>query len=196
MKSSKHWIVDLKFTGKNISDLINKLIMKRCRFVLLLKYLTRKQKRTYLKQDSPAFTKSIMSQLVLDLQRIHGLGVRKVGVTAMHPLGCLPITTASMSHKNCSENGNSLAKFHNQMLQENIENLNNEAGAPVFVILDLYSAFMSALNLQNNHPGNHTQHQANIKMHRIQIYLVYIHNVYTTREVYIFLVHECRKFDV
>ncbi|XP_027155587.1 GDSL esterase/lipase At5g03610-like [Coffea eugenioides] len=101
-------------------------------------------------------TKSIMSQLVLDLQRIHGLGVRRVGVTAMHPLGCLPITTASMSHKNCSENGNSLAKFHNQMLQENIENLNNEAGAPVFVILDLYSAFMSALNLQNNHPGNST----------------------------------------
>lgn len=107
-------------------------------------------------EESPVFTKSIMSQLVLDLQRIHGLGVRRVGVTAMHPLGCLPMTTASISHKNCSENGNWLAKFHNQMLQENIENLNNEAGAPVFVILDLYSAFMSALNLQNNHPGNST----------------------------------------
>ncbi|KAL3520869.1 hypothetical protein ACH5RR_019018 [Cinchona calisaya] len=107
-------------------------------------------------EDLPAFTKSIMSQLILDLQRIHGLGVRKVGITAMPPLGCLPQMSASISHKNCSETGNSLAKFHNQVLQENIEKLNNETGAPAFMILDLYKAFMSALNIRNNHPGNST----------------------------------------
>lgn len=133
--------------------------------------------QTCIKQDLPDFTKSIMSQLVLNLQRIHGLGVQKVGITAMPPLGCLPQMTATISHKNCTETGNSLAKFHNQMLQENIQKLNNETGAPVFVILDLYSAFMSALNIQNNHPGNHRSREKNLETansNPVGIYYLYI----------------------
>ncbi|KAK4367149.1 hypothetical protein RND71_015029 [Anisodus tanguticus] len=36
----------------------------------------------------------------------------------------------------------------------NIEKLNNQTGRPVFFIFDVYSAFMSALDIQQNQPGN------------------------------------------
>nr|GME17441.1 GDSL esterase/lipase At5g03610-like [Ipomoea batatas] len=108
-------------------------------------------------QDIEAFTEKIIQQLTLDLRRLHGLGVGKVGVTAIEPLGCLPQFTASTSYQNCSEVENSLSRFHNQMLKQSIDKLNNEtAGRSLqpFVVLDLYTAFMSALNIHENHPGN------------------------------------------
>lgn len=106
-------------------------------------------------QDLGNVTKSILSQLELNLRRIHGLGVQKIGITAMEPIGCLPKMTIASSYENCSESANSLSIFHNQMLHQIIEKLNNQTGRqPIFFIIDLYSAFMTALNMQQNHPGN------------------------------------------
>ncbi|CAI9759813.1 unnamed protein product [Fraxinus pennsylvanica] len=104
-----------------------------------------------------AFTKSVIDQLVLNLKRVHGFGVQKVAVTGIGPLGCLPSITASTSYQNCSDTGNNVAQFHNQLLQQNLHRLNNETGASsVFVFLDLYSAFSSALKFKQNHPENLT----------------------------------------
>lgn len=97
------------------------------------------------KQDLAGFTNSMMKQLELNLERIHGLGVGKIGITAMEAIGCLPQMTALNDYKNCTEDGNLMAKFHNQILQQTVEKLNNQTGKPVFEILDLYSAFMVAL---------------------------------------------------
>ncbi|KAM3360176.1 GDSL esterase/lipase like [Capsicum galapagoense] len=105
-------------------------------------------------EDLGNFTKSILSELELNLRRIHGLGVSKIGITTMEPLGCLPKMTIASSYENCSESANSFSIFHNQMLHQTIEKLNNQTGGQSFFILDLYSAFMSALDIQQNHPGN------------------------------------------
>ncbi|XP_016456859.1 GDSL esterase/lipase At5g03610-like [Nicotiana tabacum] len=104
--------------------------------------------------DLGDITKSIISQLELNLRRIHGLGVSKIGITAMEPIGCLPRMTAASSYENCSDSANSLSIFHNEILHQTIEKLNNQTGKPVFVILDIYNAFISALDIQQNHPGN------------------------------------------
>lgn len=104
-------------------------------------------------QGFPTFTETVINQLALNLKRIHGLGVKRIAVTAMEPLGCLPVATASNSYRNCSETENSLANFHNQMLQQTVKKLNNGSGDQVFVIIDLHTAFLSALNLQQNHTG-------------------------------------------
>lgn len=103
-------------------------------------------------QDLPEFSQSIMRQLELDLERIHGLGVGKVGITSMEPIGCLPQMTAPTGYSNCTEAGNSIAKFHNQILQQTVDKLNNQTSTPVFQILDLYTAFMAALDFENNNP--------------------------------------------
>ncbi|XP_024991787.1 GDSL esterase/lipase At5g03610-like isoform X2 [Cynara cardunculus var. scolymus] len=85
------------------------------------------------------------------LKRIHELGVRKIGITTMEPLGCLPQFTVFKSYQKCSNTENSIAEFHNQVLVESVRKLNNESdGKSLFVILDLYKAFLIALNLRQN----------------------------------------------
>nr|XP_043613698.1 GDSL esterase/lipase At5g03610-like [Erigeron canadensis] len=102
-------------------------------------------------QELPGLTRSIIDQLVSNVKRIHELGVQKIAITGMEPLGCLPQFTASTSYQNCSGTENSVAEFHNQVLAESIRNLNNQTGdKSLFVILDLYKAFSSALNLHQN----------------------------------------------
>ncbi|KAL2548968.1 GDSL esterase/lipase [Forsythia ovata] len=105
-------------------------------------------------EGTKAFTKSVIDQLVLNLKHIHGVGVQKVAVTGIVPFGCLPSITSSISYKQCKETVNNIAKFHNQLLQQSLQRLNNETGASsVFILLDLYHAFSSALKLKQDHPG-------------------------------------------
>lgn len=105
-----------------------------------------------------AFTKSMIKQLGLNLQSIQGLGVRKIAVMNIQPLGCLPKETVSGSHKKCSTSGNSLSLFHNMVLDKMVQSLNNNAQESAFVILDTYKAFMSALTKQGSRPGTLYKH--------------------------------------
>ena len=93
----------------------------------------------------------VISQLVTNVKRIRELGVRKIGITAMEPLGCLPQFTVSTSYQKCSDTENSIAEYHNQVLLESVRKLNNESDdKSLFVVLDLYKAFSTALNLRQN----------------------------------------------
>ncbi|KAK1572576.1 hypothetical protein Q3G72_034820 [Acer saccharum] len=103
-------------------------------------------------QYFPDFTKNLVKQIAMDLKRIKGLGVEKVIVTAVEPIGCLPSATALNSHQNCEEFFNSAAQFHNLQLKDAVNKLNTDTNiihnstASSFIILDTYEAFMSALN--------------------------------------------------
>ncbi|EEF37387.1 hypothetical protein RCOM_1085850 [Ricinus communis] len=98
-------------------------------------------------EDMSNFTASLIKQLSTNLKRIHGLGVQKVAVTSLQPIGCLPELAASSSYQNCSESLNAASEFHNLILQQAVQKLNNESQKHVvYEILDLYSAFMSAFS--------------------------------------------------
>lgn len=77
------------------------------------------------------------------MKRIHGLGVRKILVPSLPPLGCLPQSTSKLSFQQCNETENSLSGFHNLLLQQAVAKLNNETQDSAFVILDLFGAFMT-----------------------------------------------------
>nr|GMC61584.1 GDSL esterase/lipase At5g03610-like [Ipomoea batatas] len=98
---------------------------------------------------------SVISQLVLNLKRIYNLGVPRISVVAVPPFGCLPgdVPIQPSPNRVCNESQNSFSWLHNQLLKKAVEQLNNETGGSTFVILDLYSSFMSALNVQNNRSG-------------------------------------------
>ncbi|XP_010244275.1 PREDICTED: GDSL esterase/lipase At5g03610-like [Nelumbo nucifera] len=100
-----------------------------------------------------AFTISIINQLAINLKRIQGQGVKKVAVTAIEPIGCLPQSAASSSYQQCNETNNMAAMFHNLLLQQAVEKLNNETKGSTFMVLDLFNAFMSMFNRQKDHPG-------------------------------------------
>ncbi|XP_009374744.1 GDSL esterase/lipase At5g03610 [Pyrus x bretschneideri] len=88
------------------------------------------------------FITSIVNQLTVNLKRIYALGVGKVVVTALQPLGCLPSRSASFSFQQCNGTENALVGFHNLLLRQAVAKLNNETKNS-FIIVDLYASFMS-----------------------------------------------------
>ncbi|KAL5743181.1 hypothetical protein ACOSP7_029913 [Xanthoceras sorbifolium] len=96
-------------------------------------------------QGFPSFITQVVNQLTLNLKTIQSLGLKKVAVTALQPLGCLPRSTFASSFQQCNGTQNALVNFHNSLLQQAVAKLNNETikDHSTFVILDLYSAFMT-----------------------------------------------------
>ncbi|KAF5473825.1 hypothetical protein F2P56_005780 [Juglans regia] len=92
------------------------------------------------------FITAVVNQLTINLRRIHGMGVKKIIVNALQPLGCVPSKTAISSFQQCNETENSLVVFHNLLLQQAVAKLNSEAkDSYPFVILDLYDSFLSVI---------------------------------------------------
>ncbi|GAB2276875.1 hypothetical protein Dimus_011586 [Dionaea muscipula] len=92
------------------------------------------------------YVKTVINQLALDLKHMHDLGLPKIVVTTLQPIGCLPCFTVVSSYQSCNEYLNGAARYHNQLLVQHVQELNAQAGKPVFSIVDLYDGFMSALN--------------------------------------------------
>ncbi|KAG8380622.1 hypothetical protein BUALT_Bualt06G0034800 [Buddleja alternifolia] len=103
-----------------------------------------------------ALSRSVINQLMINLKRLNGLGFKKIAITGMQPLGCLPRNTASTYYRSCNAEGNDFSLSHNQLLKQNLSTLNNEAADPVCIYLDLYGAFFSALQIEQNPTGNLT----------------------------------------
>ncbi|KAF5473587.1 hypothetical protein F2P56_010189 [Juglans regia] len=108
---------------------------------------------TYLRTNGSAheglqsFIRTVVNQLAINLKRIHGLGVKKIGVTGLEPWGsCLiPYITDTSSFQQCNDTYSSLVSFHNLLLKQAVEKLNNETKDSPFFIIDLYASFTSAL---------------------------------------------------
>ncbi|KAJ7971527.1 GDSL esterase/lipase family [Quillaja saponaria] len=97
-------------------------------------------------QGYPALINAVVNQMTANLRRIHGLGVRKIAVTSLEPIGCLPMHTALFSYKQCDHIKNHLAGQHNIMLRTVVDRLNKETNSKSFVYIDLYTNFQQILN--------------------------------------------------
>ncbi|KAI3844765.1 hypothetical protein MKX03_003409 [Papaver bracteatum] len=96
----------------------------------------------------PAFVVKVLDQLELNLREIGKIGVKKVVMLNLEPLGCLPIKALFRCYEKCDEHANSQTMFHNMLLQQIVQRLNNETTDSPFQILDLYNAFLSVINKQ------------------------------------------------
>ena len=102
----------------------------------------------------PGFVISVVNQLRSNLQRLHNLGVQKVVVMGIQPLGCLPQFTMADSYEKCNDTANLAATFHNILLTAAVEELKLESGQSAFVRLDMYDAFMSAIKKHEDETGD------------------------------------------
>ncbi|XP_010244330.1 PREDICTED: GDSL esterase/lipase At5g03610-like isoform X2 [Nelumbo nucifera] len=100
-------------------------------------------------QGLPAFMASVVNQLKLNVKRIHEMGVKKVAVTTLQPLGCLPQNTLLSYYRHCNATQNMAVNFHNFLLKQAVQQLNNEVKNSTF-LLDLHSAFMSVFKKRNS----------------------------------------------
>lgn len=94
----------------------------------------------------------MINQTTTNLIRIKALGVKKVVVNSLQPVGCLPSMTITSSFQQCNQTSNNLlALFHNNLLHQAVNKLNEETKDHSFIVLNLYDSFMSVLN----HPSTH-----------------------------------------
>lgn len=109
-------------------------------------------------QGLQSFITQVVNQLALNLKRIEAMGARRIAVTGLQPLGCLPRATAMSAFQQCNKTENAAVNFHNLLLQQAVSKLNNESNSrePVFTILDLYTSFTTALKNKGNRPGDVT----------------------------------------
>lgn len=87
------------------------------------------------------------------MRRIYKLGVKKIAISSLQPLGCLPSKTTSTSFKHCNASDNALVRLHNTLLRRAVAKLNNETKPSTFVILDLYNAFLTVIKNKRAEPG-------------------------------------------
>ncbi|KAI3948593.1 hypothetical protein MKW92_033989 [Papaver armeniacum] len=103
-----------------------------------------------------SYIAKVLDQLEVNLREIGKIGMKKVGMLTMQPLGCLPKNAVSLSYEKCDEPWNNDTIFHNMLLQQIVQRLNRETTDSPFHILDLYSAFMSVINKQGEEGSTKT----------------------------------------
>ncbi|XP_074305963.1 GDSL esterase/lipase At5g03610-like [Silene latifolia] len=100
-------------------------------------------------QGLQTFIPKVVNQLVLNIERIYKMGVKKILVTGLQPLGCLPHSTYPSLYKKCDNASNTATQFHNLLLQKSVLKLNNMTAngstSFPFVTIDLYKAFSSII---------------------------------------------------
>lgn len=74
------------------------------------------------------------------LQKLYWLGARKVGVTSLPPLGCLPaaITIFGEDSNDCVDHINKDAMTFNDMLNSTSEELQSQLSNLTLVVFDIY----------------------------------------------------------
>ncbi|WJX20223.1 hypothetical protein P8452_09803 [Trifolium repens] len=96
-------------------------------------------------QNISVLTESLIKQMALNLQRIHDLGINKIAIGLLEPIGCVPMLTVKSSYEKCDEAFNMVSKNHSQMLLQIVKQLNKDRGKSVFMTLDLYNSFLSII---------------------------------------------------
>ena len=105
----------------------------------------------YNMQALPIFIKQVVDQTELNLRRLHALGLEKIAIPSLPPLGCLPLYT---SPQGCNDTFNALVNYHNSLLEQVVAKLNNETRQSTFAIIDFYNAFMAILKNKGESPGS------------------------------------------
>ncbi|CAN8270049.1 unnamed protein product [Cochlearia groenlandica] len=93
--------------------------------------------------ELPGFVKQVVEQTEINMRRIHELGVKKIAIASMQPLGCLPSVTVFTSYQSCNATDNASSNLHNALLRQAVDRLNNETKQSTFVVVDLYHAFLT-----------------------------------------------------
>lgn len=79
---------------------------------------------------------TVTTGIAKEVQRLQGLGMNRIVVNNMHPLGCTPFRTRPNNYTHCDDVANAVAATHNKLLAEKLGNYRGNV-----MILDLNTAF-------------------------------------------------------
>ncbi|XP_040934415.1 GDSL esterase/lipase APG-like [Gossypium hirsutum] len=87
------------------------------------------------------------------LLNVYGLGVRKIGVTSLPPLGCIPLarTLFGYHEKGCVSRFNTDAQQFNKKLNAAATNLQKQHFDLKIVVFDIYKVLLDVVNTPSNY---------------------------------------------
>ncbi|GMH06569.1 hypothetical protein Nepgr_008409 [Nepenthes gracilis] len=95
-----------------------------------------------------AYTDLMIAYALRFFQELYDLGARKIGVTNLPPIGCLPSqrTLAGGPLRSCVEEYNRAAALFNSKLYSEIKSLNSQLPGSKITYLDIYNPLLSLIN--------------------------------------------------
>ena len=94
-------------------------------------------------QITAALVENVTAEIVANVARLQDLGVEKVLVNNLYPLGCAPSRTRQNKYASCDKHANQVARIHNHQLTDKL------AGMDGVLVLDLSAAFFKIVG---SHP--------------------------------------------
>ncbi|MBA0748950.1 hypothetical protein Gogos_002923 [Gossypium gossypioides] len=87
------------------------------------------------------------------VQNVYGLGARKIGVTSLPPLGCIPLarTLFGYHEKGCVSRFNTDAQQFNEKLNAAATDLQKQHPDLKIVVFDIYKALLDVVNTPSNY---------------------------------------------
>ncbi|KAG9439712.1 hypothetical protein H6P81_019877 [Aristolochia fimbriata] len=107
-------------------------------------------------QSIEPFIVSVIDQLKLNLNHLRDIGIRRMAVTNVPPLGCLPGVAVNHPSPQCNEDQYKVAKKHRDMLEKAVEHINEQDSQSndfSVVIIDIYDAFTSVIRSRQDKEG-------------------------------------------
>ncbi|KAF5176668.1 GDSL esterase/lipase [Thalictrum thalictroides] len=86
----------------------------------------------------------LMKTLSPLLERLYNLGARKIAVSQIGPLGCIPRRRLKPSYQ-CAEDVNQLASYFNNLLPETLERLTYDLPGLMFTVVKTYDAIQDMI---------------------------------------------------
>lgn len=99
-----------------------------------------------------SFIEKVVNQIEVNLRRIHTLGVKKIAIPSLTPLGYIPYFANGRKIIKDVVNNILVAK-HNSLLRKVVAKLNKETNHSAFTIFDYYNGFMTVFNNKGEIPG-------------------------------------------
>ncbi|KFK41547.1 hypothetical protein AALP_AA2G143400 [Arabis alpina] len=94
----------------------------------------------------PEFANLLLSQYARQLLTLYSLGLRKVFIPGVGPLGCIPSQRATAPPGRCLDGVNQILGTFNQGLRSLVDQLNQRAPGAIFVYGNTYGAVGDILN--------------------------------------------------
>lgn len=98
------------------------------------------------------FSNILLKSYTNFIQKLYGLGARKIGVTSLPPLGCLPaaITVFGEDSNECVEKLNRVAVSFNNKLNQTSQSLQKSLSGLNLLVFDIYNPLLDLVN----HPAD------------------------------------------
>ncbi|XP_018481175.2 GDSL esterase/lipase At2g03980 [Raphanus sativus] len=105
--------------------------------------------------DANDFANKLIHEFFIQIQRLHGLGVRKFFVNNLKPLGCYPnIIAHTVPHGSCDNDLNLAVSIYNAKLRRSLTHMKQKLSNTSFLYSDYFNFMLGLRGPSSNHASS------------------------------------------